>query len=247
MIGYAMNLTLPRAGEVSRAYSLQRSEKVPFAIGIGSIVAERIIDIFIMLLITLFTVLVALDDLLALKKSIENTFSLNSDTRVPWFWIILCAMVICVFLVFRFSEKLRYKLKLFLVDFRKGLLSVFNMKAFWPFFLHTVLIWFGFFAYSALAFLAIPETSKLGLDSILVSFVVGTFGISLTNGGIGVFPLLYGLVIQFYLNEKLGNNALAIGYALGMLLWCSQQLLVITLGVFSFLYIRKNFQEEITL
>ena len=49
--GYLINYTIPRAGEVSRATILTNYEKVPFEKGFGTIVAERVADIFVMLFI----------------------------------------------------------------------------------------------------------------------------------------------------------------------------------------------------
>ena len=44
--GYLINYSIPRAGEVSRATILANYEKVPFEKGFGTIVAERVADIF---------------------------------------------------------------------------------------------------------------------------------------------------------------------------------------------------------
>ena len=43
-IGYLMNMTVPRSGEISRALVLKKYNDVPFDKGFGSIIAERIID-----------------------------------------------------------------------------------------------------------------------------------------------------------------------------------------------------------
>jgi len=48
-IGYLMNLTVPRSGEISRALVLKKYNNVPFDKGFGSIIAERIIDMIILL------------------------------------------------------------------------------------------------------------------------------------------------------------------------------------------------------
>ena len=59
--GYLINYTVPRAGEVSRATILTNYEGVPFEKGFGTIVAERVADIFVMLLIIGFTLIWKLD------------------------------------------------------------------------------------------------------------------------------------------------------------------------------------------
>ena len=48
-IGYLMNMTVPRSGEISRALVLKKYNDVPFDKGFGSIIAERIIDMIVLL------------------------------------------------------------------------------------------------------------------------------------------------------------------------------------------------------
>ncbi|HUH25371.1 MAG TPA: lysylphosphatidylglycerol synthase transmembrane domain-containing protein, partial [Flavobacterium sp.] len=55
-IGYLLNMTVPRSGEISRAVVLQKYDKIPFDKGFGTIIAERLID----LIFLLFFVLLAL-------------------------------------------------------------------------------------------------------------------------------------------------------------------------------------------
>ena len=65
-----------------------------------------------------------------------------------------------------------------------------------------------------------------------------------TNGGIGTFPLLVGLVVAFYIGKDHPNDAQAIGNALGMLLWVSQTLIMIVLGLISLILLPNNFKKE---
>src|SRR5690554_2395643 len=53
-VGYLLNLTVPRSGEISRAVILQKYDKIPFDKGFGTIIAERIIDLmFLLFFVTL--------------------------------------------------------------------------------------------------------------------------------------------------------------------------------------------------
>ena len=61
MIGYLVNLAFPRAGEASRARILNKTEKIPFEKGFGTIVAERIADLVMMLCIIAITLFVQFD------------------------------------------------------------------------------------------------------------------------------------------------------------------------------------------
>ena len=50
-VGYLLNLTIPRSGEVSRALLINRYDKVPFDKSFGTILTERAIDMCILLLL----------------------------------------------------------------------------------------------------------------------------------------------------------------------------------------------------
>ena len=54
---YLINYTIPRAGEVARASILTNYEGVPFEKGFGTIVAERIADMIVMLGIIAITLI----------------------------------------------------------------------------------------------------------------------------------------------------------------------------------------------
>ena len=53
-----------------------------------------------------------------------------------------------------------------------------------------------------LPFYAFESTENLPMSCVLLAFIAGTVGISLTNGGIGSYPLLVGLVVGFFLLDK---------------------------------------------
>ena len=61
LIAYLVNLLLPRAGEVSRAAIMANYEKIPFEKGFGTIVAERIADMLMMLVIVVITLFIQFD------------------------------------------------------------------------------------------------------------------------------------------------------------------------------------------
>ena len=65
-----------------------------------------------------------------------------------------------------------------------------------------------------------------------------------TNGGIGIYPLLVGLVVASLIGKDYPADARAIGNALGMLIWITQTLLMIVLGLISLALLPKNFSKE---
>ncbi len=247
MIGYLVNMTIPRAGEASRAAMLYRSDKIPFAPAFGTIIAERAIDLIMLALVSLLTMFLAYDDFFEIFRQINAQFS---DVKNPSainlkFWLYTIVMLgfgIGMFLLIVYP-KLRTKIVNFVRQVFAGIFSIFRCKNPFFFFFHTLLIWVLYVVYFGIAFYSMEETSDFPLEGILMGFIAGALGISFTNGGIGTFPFLVGLVIVFYLKDS-DPNAQAVGNALGMLIWVSQTLLLIFLGLISLISLPKNHAKE---
>ena len=60
-MAYLANLGVPRTGEFLRATALTTYEGVPFEKGFGTIVTERVIDVFMLLLVVAITLLLQTD------------------------------------------------------------------------------------------------------------------------------------------------------------------------------------------
>jgi NhaP-type Na+/H+ and K+/H+ antiporter len=91
---------------------------------------------------------------------------------------------------------------------------------------------------------ALNETSNVPLHGMLLAFVLGAGGISFTNGGIGTYPLLVGIVSGFYLKKEGIDHPEAIANALGMLIWMSQTLLMIVLGLISLYVLPRKIKKH---
>ncbi len=61
MIGYLVNYTIPRSGEVTRCAVLSRTDKVPVNVLVGTVLVERIFDLIIMMGVVVLTFLVQFD------------------------------------------------------------------------------------------------------------------------------------------------------------------------------------------
>jgi hypothetical protein len=96
----------------------------------------------------------------------------------------------------------------------------------------------------ALPFQSLVQTQDIPLAGILVGFIAGSLGITFTNGGIGTYPLLVGLVVAFYIGKDYPEDAQAIGNALGMLVWVTQTLLMIVLGLLSMVLLPTNYKTD---
>ena len=249
MIGYIINLTIPRAGEASRSAMLYRSEGVPFTKSFGTIIAERAVDFVMLLLVAGLTALLDMDNFFRIFHEISVKFGgkqTNDPNAFPWKWVIYGAIAaggIGLLVIMKYKPALRLKVVGFIKDIFEGLLSIFKTKNPSGYLFHTLFIWVSYIGYFGIAFFALEETKDFPFSGILLGFIAGSLGIIFTNGGLGVFPLLIAMVVQLVLQDKL-PNALAIGNALGRIIWASQTLMLVLLGLLSFIFLPKNFSKE---
>ena len=223
LVGYLVNLALPRAGEVSRALVLTNYENVPFEKGFGTIVAERIADLIMMLSIVMITLFVEFD-------FIYNLLTKNfNPTKI----IIGLAVLIIGFYIFSsFVKKAKsgflLKIKTFVTGLVEGVTSIFKMKNKWSFIFHTIFIWV---MYVAMFWATIPAIEGLNvpLGGILIGFIAGGFSIAATNGGIGLYPIaVAGALALFDIPTEPAT-------AFGWIMWTAQTAMIIVFGGLAFL------------
>ena len=223
LIGYFVNLAIPRAGEVSRASVMANYENIPFEKGFGTIVAERIADLIMMFLIIGVTLLIQFDFILQLVKEKLDPVK------------IIIGLAVCLiggFFFYKYVRKstkgLGLKIKKFIKSLVEGVTSIFRMKNKWPFIFHTVFIWA---MYVLMFWATIPaiEGLQVPFGGILVGFIAGGFSIAATNGGIGLYPLaVAGAFTLFGVPEEPST-------AFGSVMWAAQTAMVILFGGLSFL------------
>ena len=191
---YLINYTIPRAGEVARATILTNYEHVPFEKGFGTIVAERIADLIVMLGIIIITLFLQFD--IIYHFLIEKL----NPTKVIIAFVVLA---ICVLVFFNFikksNSKLALKIKAFINGLIEGALSVFKMKKKWPFIFHTLFIWSMYLLMFYVTSIAIEDLHGISTGAILIGFIFASFSIAATSGGIGAYPVaIYGAFFYFW-------------------------------------------------
>jgi len=223
-ISYFMNLTIPRSGEVSRALVLKRYDNIPFDKGFGTIIAERIIDL---VLLVLFVLMALVLEFKALKSFL---------TELIPFEKLLILGVIGVVGFFVFVYLMIYSKNAWFLWFKnkisglvEGLLSVFKMPNKWWFLFHTLVIWGSYLYTFYIAVFALPETSGVTFGQMSVAFIAGSLAVTFTNGGIGAFPVFTAQALFLF------GIAMTAGTAFGWILWASQTALLIILGGLSFM------------
>lgn len=249
MIGYIANILVPRMGEASRAGVLKATDNVPFEKGFGSIVAERVIDVVCLAIVSggalLFNI-DKIDDLLNIA-SLINKAKPGEEASTPWGTYIFLGVVMLgvlgfLFLWFR-KPQFKEKVKNFFIGLKEGLVSIFKMKDRIPYLAHTALIWICYLAMFWVVFYALPFTSELSVSAIMAGFVAGTIGFIVVQGGIGTYPIMVGAVITFFRNpEYLAETGKPLGedVGFGALVWASQTILIVGLGLVSLFLVQRT-------
>ena len=223
-IGYLMNMTIPRSGEISRALVLKKYNNVPFDKGFGSIIAERIIDMIILLGFIIVAFFIQFD---IVKKFVLDKLPLQKMILLLVVGIVIFIAFILLYCYSKAKFIIQLKSKVF--GLKEGLLSIVHMKRKWSYLAHTIFIWFSYIFMFYIGIFVIPETNTLSLGAVITSFVVGSIAIAFTNSGFGSYPFLIAKILLFYnISETTGN-------AFGWIIWTSQMLLLVFLGVISFL------------
>ena len=223
-IGYLMNMTIPRSGEISRALVLKKYNNVPFDKGFGSIIAERIVDMIILLG---FIIVAFFAQFNIVKTFILDKIPMQKIILLLIFGLVLFVTFILLYLYSKAKFILQFKLKI--AGLKEGLLSIVHMKRKWSYLAHTIFIWFSYIFMFYIGIFVIPETISLTFGAVLTSFVVGSIAIAFTNSGFGSYPFLIAKILLFY------NISETAGSAFGWIIWTSQMLLLLFLGAISFL------------
>ena len=224
-VSYLVNLTIPRSGEVSRAMLLKKYEDVPFDKGFGTIVAERIVD---MLIFLLFVTIGFISQFETIYQYLVNN-GVKFETLI-WAGILVFVVFVIFVLFWIYAEwKIILKLKPKLSGLIEGMQSILKMKDKWKYIFHSFFIWFSYLAMFYVTIFALPETADISFDVVVMGFIFGTLAVGFTNGGLGAYPLAVASILSLY------GISEGIGTAFGYLIWVSQTLLTIFLGLLSYL------------
>ncbi len=223
---YLINYTIPRAGEVARATILTNYEGVPFEKGFGTIVAERIADMIVMLGIIAITLFLQFDFIYGFLAEKFN------PTKIIIGGVVLSVLgSVSILVLKRSNSKLALKIKDFVNGLIEGALSIFKMKKKWAFIFHTLFIWTMYILMFYVTTLAFPDLNTIPFGAVLIGFILATFSIAATNGGVGSYP--EAIVIAFSLFSLPEDPSRAFGW----IMWGSQAILVFVFGGLSLLYL----------
>ena len=223
LVGYLVNLAIPRAGEISRATVMTNYEKIPFEKAFGTIVAERIADLIMMLSIVAITLFVQFDFIYDLLAKNFNPLKISIG-----FVVLFVGFYIFTSFVKKATSGFLLKIKTFISGLIEGVTSIFKMKNKWAFIFHTLFIWA---MYVAMFWATIPAIEGLNVPfgGILIGFIAGGFSIAATNGGIGLYPIAVASALALF--DIPAETATAFGW----IMWTAQTAMIVIFGGLAFL------------
>jgi uncharacterized protein (TIRG00374 family) len=242
MIGYLSNFALPRLGEVTRCVTLGRREKIPVDSLFGTVIIERVIDLFMLILIMLVLLFTWVEKfgtffgeqvLMPLQQKLIDAFG-----GTWFFWLMVGAAVFAAFLLlYIFRKRLsKYTIIRKFLEILKGIVdglkTIYKMERKWEFILHSVLIWFLYIMMTWMVVFALEETSGLTFIDGMFLLVIGGLGMSApVTAGIGAYHWITsrGLVFVYDFPIELGG-------AYAILAHESNSLLTILMGVVSYAF-----------
>ncbi|MFN3589247.1 MAG: lysylphosphatidylglycerol synthase transmembrane domain-containing protein [Spirosomataceae bacterium] len=215
LVGYLVNLVLPRAGELARCGSLSKMEGVPFEKSFGAVVAERLVDVLVLLL------LIGLNLALEFGRISQFFFEIIGDKfKNPMALLGLGTVFLLVVLLgyFLFQKKKQTILAMpilqkvigFLGGVWEGFNGIRRLKNPSVFIFHTLAIWVLYYFTTYFLCQALPETSALSFLAVLTILVMGTIGMAApTVGGIGSYHFFVGKIVVLYGLSQADGIALA--------------------------------------
>jgi glycosyltransferase 2 family protein len=204
MVGYLVNLVIPRGGELSRCYNLYKLDKTPADISFGTVVLERIVDVICLVVLIIASFIIESEKLFAFIDTLPiGQGGNNGSSRITTILFILLGLVILGISFIWFvkkNKKLNAFVKKTWLGFKEGLLSVFQLKNKGLFIFYSLFIWFLYFVMSYFVIMAFPETSHLGFGAVMSLFAIGSIAMAAPlPGGTGSYHVLVpqGLVFLY--------------------------------------------------
>lgn len=248
MVGYLVNLVIPRGGEVSRCYNLYKLDKTPVQLSFGTVVTERIVDLICLLGLIGLSFAVESQKLFEFISTLPIGESAGDGRRLSLGIIIIGAIVliaIVAFVLFRRNRKVRAFVVKTWEGFREGLMSIFRLRKKRVFILYSALIWLLYFLMSYTVVKAFPATADLGVNAVLSLFAIGAIAMAAPlPGGTGAYHVLVPQGLVFLYNIP---RADAVAFTFIFHGW--QTLIMIVFGALSILLtsiiIRKQGRKPI--
>lgn len=232
---YAVNLILPRMGEVWRCAYVAQSEDKSFIKVVGSMISERLTDTLTVITITIITLFLQLDvlkEILNENPSIKES-AVNVITSPILYSVIAIGIIVLIWLFkYKSNNHIITKIKEMVTNLINGFKTIFQMEKKGLFLFYTVLMWFLYFIELYVCFFAFKQTESLGIVCAFSCFLMGSIGMGVpVQGGLGPWHWAVIAVLTLYgLNEDTAGAFALVAHGV-------QLIMTILIGIYTFVSI----------
>jgi hypothetical protein len=238
MVGYLVNLLIPRAGEVARCTVLTRNNGIPLGQAIGTVLVERSVDLLFLAGTIFIAFLLESELFISLAGQLVNLSSLTSSLldKLP---LLLGGAAVFLLFLYLLHKKYRNhglvnKFQVFFKQLLSGVRAIGHLKNPLGFWISSVIIWIIYFLTLYTVSQGIESAANLSGSQVLLVMVMGTIGmIAPVQGGIGTFHALVAyILVVFGVPEADGKIFAAIIHG-------TQMLLILGVGLISWILMLK--------
>lgn len=204
---YAVNLVLPRVGEVWRCGMITKYDKISFTKLLGTLLIDRVSDTIMVGMITLLIFIFNINfftSFFAKNPALLEGF--QSMFNSIWIYVAAIIFIAGIWFVFTYMSNftLVQKAKGMLKNVWTGMKSIWFMERKMLFVIETLLIWGGYFCYFYITFYAFDFTKDLGIVVGLITFTMSSIGVAVpVQGGIGPWHfMVIATLVCFGVNEN---------------------------------------------
>ena len=218
---YLINYTFPRAGDIARGTIVYKYEDIPLEKGIGTIVAERAVDVLCI------SILIVLGLFINYELIIQKLYEASSFINLEFLMLSFIILGGILFFFLRKNSKsfpIISKVQTFFKGLYEGFMVIFKLENKWLFIMHSIFIWLMYILMFYVTSKAVTELPDLSFSIILISFILSSLTIMFTPGGIGAYPLAVQISFSWF-----GISSVS-SLSFGWIMWTSQTLMIIIFG-----------------
>lgn len=227
--GFFFNLLFPRLGEVMKCTLLGKYEKIPVDKLIGTMVAERMVDLLCLILVIFLTILSQFQRVWDYTDELISALLIKLESNQSILFIsmgIFFTACISIYLLVKngTNSGMKKKIRSMISGFYEGIISIKKIPDRKKFIAHTLFIWFLYLLSIKVGFYAMQPLATMGWPASLTILTFGSFAMIATQGGIGAYQLAVQKTLTLY-----GIDAVS-GLAFGWLLWSVQTIMLLISG-----------------
>lgn len=191
---YAVNMAFPRMGEVWRCGAMSQYSGIGFSKLLGTLLVDRVSDVVVVGLLVVLMLGYNLDFFSGFfSSSPSGSSGILALLSSVWLYVGLLAFILLCGVIYYFTRESAFvkKVREFVLNVWKGILSIKDLDKKWLFLLYTLLIWVGYFCFFYTTFYAFPFTRELGPGIGLLTFTMSSIAVAApVQAGIGAWHFM---------------------------------------------------------